>query len=254
MRQQVLETLQRKNILYIETLESTQNYAQLLLSKNKPIEGTAILTYNQTAGRGQYDNKWHSEPEKNISISFILYPDFLSFKEQFMLSKVVALATRELIAELLNEKVYIKWPNDIIVNNKKLGGILINNSIQGDKWVSSIIGIGLNVNQQNFPDDLPFAISLNQITSKEYSLEELSIILKDKILYYYGLLKNYEFEKINDMYLENLLGFEKELIFINSGGEEIKGTIKGVEENGSLIVKTKLGREIFSMKEISLVL
>ena len=87
MRQQVLDSLKRKNILYLLTLESTQNYAQELLSKTKPIEGTAILTYDQTKGRGQYGTIWQSEAGKNISVSFILYPDFLELKKQFILSK-----------------------------------------------------------------------------------------------------------------------------------------------------------------------
>ena len=252
MRQQVLDSLEQKNIHYILTLESTQNYALELLSKTKPIEGTAILTYNQSSGRGQYGTLWQTEPGKNISVSFIFYPGFIPLKQQFILSKAIALAVAETVSYFVTVKVFIKWPNDIIANDKKLGGILINNSIQGDKWVHSVVGIGLNINQSSFPENLPHAASIYNITNQKINLEDVVFLLKEKLMKYYQFLIDGKYEEINRLYFNSLFGLNKELNYIRKSGERFHGTIEGIEESGSILLKTNSGIESFSIKEISL--
>ena len=254
MLEQVFETLKRKNILYIGTLFSTQLYAQDLLAKIKPIEGTAILTYNQTNGKGQHGAVWFSEPGKNICVSYIYYPYFVSIAKQFIISKVIALALRELIASYIDLPVYIKWPNDIIVVQKKIAGILINNSIQGDKLVNSIIGIGLNVNQTKFPEELTNATSLKLIGNKDFVLEEIVIALKANIEKYYKLIKDNNFQPIDLEYLDYLYGLNKKLVFQSADGSMFEGIITGVEENGFLLVKTIEGLRSFSIKQIKFTL
>lgn len=254
MLEQVFETLKRKNILYHITLPSTQLYAQGLLSKIKPIEGTAILTYNQTEGRGQLGAKWLSEPEKNICVSFIYYPDFIAVHKQFIISKAFALALRELVESIIHIPVYIKWPNDIIVNHNKIGGILINNAIQGDKLVNSIIGIGLNVNQTSFPTEAGKATSIKMISNEDTDLADLVIRLKDAFTKYYQKLINREWYEIDQLYLQYLYGLNTHLQFIGEDGKVFEGSIAGIEENGCLLVKTIEGQKSFSIKQIKLVL
>ncbi len=250
MLEQVFESLKRKNILYTRTLFSTQLYAQALLSKIKPIEGTAILTYNQSDGKGQHGAVWLSEPEKNICVSFIYYPGFIPVPSQFIISKAFALAVRSLVASYVDIPVYIKWPNDIIVDQKKIAGILINNSVQGDKLVNSIIGIGLNVNQTSFPNELINATSLQLLTAENFVLEDIVIALKDKIEKYYQLLLDHNFQEIDLEYLEHLYGLNRKLLFSSDEGSEFEGTITGVKENGLLLVKTIEGIRSFSIKQI----
>ena len=254
MLEQVFETLKRKNILYHITLPSTQLYAQGLLSKIKPIEGTAILTYNQTVGKGQLGAKWLSEPEKNICVSFIYYPDFIAVHKQFIISKAFALALRELVESIIHIPVYIKWPNDIIVNHKKIGGILINNAIQGDKLVNSIIGIGLNVNQTSFPTETGKATSIKMISNEDTDLADLVMRLKDAFTKYYQKLINREWYEIDQLYLQYLYGLNTHLKFIGEDGKVFEGSIAGIEENGCLLVKTIEGQKSFSIKQIKLVL
>lgn len=254
MLEQVFETLKRKNILYHITLPSTQLYAQGLLSKIKPNEGTAILTYNQTDGKGQLGAKWLSEPEKNICVSFIYYPDFIAIDKQFIISKAFALALREMVASIIHVPVFIKWPNDIIVNNSKIGGILINNAIQGDKLVNSIIGIGLNVNQTSFPEEAGKACSIKMISNEDSVLENLVIQLKDACTKYYQKLINHEWHEMDQLYLQYLYGYNTPLQYIGEDGKVFEGSIVGIEENACLIVKTIEGQKSFSIKQIKLVL
>jgi BirA family transcriptional regulator, biotin operon repressor / biotin---[acetyl-CoA-carboxylase] ligase len=252
--EQVFETLKRKNILYHITLPSTQLYAQGLLSKIKPIEGTAILTYNQADGKGQLGAKWLSEPEKNICVSFIYYPDFIDVHKQFIISKAFALAVRELVESIIHIPVYIKWPNDIIVNNSKIAGILINNAIQGDKLVNSIIGIGLNVNQTSFPPEAGKATSIKMISHEDTDLEDLVMQLKDTCIKYYQKLINQEWHELDQLYLQYLYGLNTSLQFIGQDGKVFHGSIVGIEENACLLVKTNEGQKSFSIKQIKLVL
>jgi len=246
----VFETLKRKNILYIRTLFSTQLYAQSLLSKIKPIEGSAILTYNQTDGRGQHGAVWVSEPEKNICVSFIYYPGFISIQRQFIISKAVALALRELVASCVDKPVYIKWPNDILVDHKKIAGILINNSIQGDKLVNTIIGIGLNVNQTNFPEVAKNATSLQLLMGQEFNLEDLVMNLQINIEKYYHQLIDKKDQEIDREYLQYLYGLNTPLSFSLEDGSKLEGSIIDVEDNGLLQIKTIEGIRSFSIKQI----
>ena len=122
------------------------------MSDTKLPEGTLILTEDQTRGRGQMGNKWLTEKGKNLTFSIVLYPSFLRPNQHFYLTQFVSIAIQEVIQELLPDKgIKIKWPNDLYVENRKLAGILIENILSGHRIQSSILGIGLNVNQVQFP-------------------------------------------------------------------------------------------------------
>ena len=127
--------------------DSTNAHAQYLLSKSKPPEGTVISTPIQKAGRGQNGCAWESAPGKNITLSVIMYPVFLPVTLQFQLNQAISLAICEFVAAQLSTPIAIKWPNDIYAGDRKIGGVLIQNAISGGKCKSSVVGIGLNINQ-----------------------------------------------------------------------------------------------------------
>ena len=126
-----------KVVIQLPKVDSTNLYAQSLVAKSKPSEGTVISTYNQRAGRGQIGRKWESEPGKNIAFSVILYPGFLAIRQQFLLNQMVSLAVLDLVAKYTEKAVKVKWPNDIYIEDGKVCGILIQNTLAGRRIQSS---------------------------------------------------------------------------------------------------------------------
>jgi BirA family transcriptional regulator, biotin operon repressor / biotin---[acetyl-CoA-carboxylase] ligase len=135
--------LTNKNFIFLNEVESTNNYANQLVLSKAAEHGTVVLAQYQKKGRGQQGNFWESEFGKNMLASFIIFPQFLIAAKQFYISKIVSLALVDFLKTETNE-VSVKWPNDIYIQNKKIAGILIENSVKGVNVSSSIIGIGLN--------------------------------------------------------------------------------------------------------------
>lgn len=164
-------------IIYVKKAESTNSLMSAKAANY--LHGTCLVTLEQTAGRGQKGNKWESEPGKNLTFSLLLRPRQIIASHQFELSQVVALAiTKVLRSELGTDDVCIKWPNDIYYRDKKLCGILIENSLMGPRIEHTIVGVGLNVNQVGFVSDAPNPISMAEIAGKNFDLE----ILLEKIV------------------------------------------------------------------------
>ena len=130
-------------------------------------EAVLITTDFQTAGRGQGKNVWESEKEKNLLFAIRIKPSFLEAKEQFLLSQCIAMTLVATVKKYVSKKICIKWPNDIYVGDRKICGILIENTLNGTKINDSIIGVGLNVNQKDFPGNVPNPISIRMINDKE---------------------------------------------------------------------------------------
>ena len=153
-------------IYHFRVLDSTNTYALKLLSQIRPKAGTLISADYQTTGRGQMGRDWHSAPGLNLCLSCILYPE-TNAQNQFAISMAVALAVRDTVADFINqERVKIKWPNDIYVGDKKIAGILIQTSIHGNVIIYCVAGIGLNVNETDFPAELPNPTSLKLETTE----------------------------------------------------------------------------------------
>jgi BirA family biotin operon repressor/biotin-[acetyl-CoA-carboxylase] ligase len=157
-------------LVFYKNAESTNTYAYSLLKTEPVSEGTIIHTNYQYAGRGQKGNRWESEDGKNLLISVILFPDMVRPEDQFIISMFVSLGIYDFL------KMYIpcckiKWPNDIYAWDDKIAGILIENSITANTINNSITGIGLNINQEKFPDELLNPVSLKILTGKEYDLD-----------------------------------------------------------------------------------
>lgn len=237
-------------LLEINECDSTNHFAKTLWSKSEPIEGTVVLTDKQTEGKGQFGNKWQTEPYQNLTFSIILKPSFLKPEQQFMLSKIVSLACIESLNHFSDKKFIIKWPNDVYFQKQKIGGILIENTLSANKIVSSIVGIGLNINQTVF-ENLPRAASLKNIAGKDFDLKKiLSFLLKRLDVYYFDLKKGKN-KAINEAYLSNLLGFNDTMVF-NEKGVLFKAKINGVNELGQLLLELENGYErAYSFKEVS---
>lgn len=221
----------------------------MLLNENLE-QGTVYYTNYQTAGRGQMENKWQSNDGQNVLMSIYLKPVFLNADEQSYLNMIVSLAVKDAAQQLVQPNVYIKWPNDIIAENLKLGGILVENVLQKNKVKYCIAGIGLNVNQTDF--GILNATSLKLLTGQIYQpLEVIEIICK-ALEKYYLWLNQKQFEKILEAYTVNLYAKDVERIF-KIENKTVKGKIMGVNKNGRLYVMINEEIKSFANKEIELI-
>lgn len=226
-------------IIKIIKTDSTNNFAKKLLKSSIQAEYTCITTEEQTKGKGQRGNIWISEKGKNLLFSIIIYPNFIPVNQQFYISKAVSSAIIDVLNKITNN-FKIKWPNDIYFNNKKICGILIENSLSGNKINSSIIGIGLNINQKKFPENLQNPISLCQITSKYFEKNEILNSIIYKIIEKFEKIKTENLHFLDSEYHKNLLGINKNLLFEDKSGKFFGKIIK-TDKSGRLIIKKKTG-------------
>jgi BirA family transcriptional regulator, biotin operon repressor / biotin---[acetyl-CoA-carboxylase] ligase len=236
-----------KTQIYLPTCHSTNEYACNLLTNENPLEGTLIITHVQTAGKGQRGSSWEAEPGKNLTFSLIFKPFFLSIDRQFYLNIIISLAVRDTVAEFLQTSLKIKWPNDIYLNNKKIAGILIQNSLQKNHLINSVVGIGLNVNQELFSDKK--AISMMNHAGKELPLETILAVLLEKIEANYLKLKTGDQTTLMQRYLSHLFRYNEQHSFLSQGNSFL-GIIEGIEESGRLIIQTESDRKTFDFKEV----
>jgi BirA family transcriptional regulator, biotin operon repressor / biotin---[acetyl-CoA-carboxylase] ligase len=163
-------------------IDSTNNYAMQLIDANKALHGMTITALSQTAGKGQRGKNWVDSPGKSLLMSIIVNP-IQEIQEQFSFNASIASAIANILQKLNNNwTIHIKWPNDIIINDKKAGGILIENILRGSKWTHSVIGLGLNVNQEGLPGDLPYATSLFIESGEKYLLSQLRDSIHDAVM------------------------------------------------------------------------
>lgn len=241
-----------KNIVVVQETESTNNYANQQLAEAEVLEGTVFLAYKQNNGRGQLNNKWESEAGKNLTFSLVLKPRFLEIQNQFMISKVVTLG---IYSALKNDvpDLKIKWPNDIYAKDKKLGGILIENSIMSGRITNSVVGVGLNVNQEIFLSNAPNPVSLKQITRHEFDLISLLQKIILGIISYYEKLKDGQLALINELFHEQMYRFGGEYRY-SSNGEIFTGRIIGVNKIGQLMILDEKERiRQFHFKEVEFI-
>jgi BirA family transcriptional regulator, biotin operon repressor / biotin---[acetyl-CoA-carboxylase] ligase len=222
--------------IYLESIDSTNTFAQELLSKSNPTEGTVISAGFQTAGKGQANNIWQSEAGKNILMSFILYPNFLRPSKQFYLSMFSANATISYISELLPQhQVRIKWPNDIYVGYQKLGGMLILNTLKGDKIEHTVVGIGLNINQKVFDDNLPNPVSLSLLTGQDHPVEKTMDGLLSSLDKYYHMLINGQHARLKTEFEEKML-YRGENAVVSTHEGSMGGIVLGISEDGKILM------------------
>ena len=259
-----------QKIIRPEQTDSTNSHLLRLLAEQDLLEGTVVITEQQEAGRGQRGTQWQSELDKNLTLSILFKPHFLKADEQFLLSKAISLAILNFITISISpilrfppseketergrnggtEHISIKWPNDIYIGNKKVAGILIENSLSGNSISHSVIGIGINVNQEKFPSELQNPTSLKLIAGKEFDLERCLAELCSFIEKKYLQLRNHS-KDIDTEYQKNIYRFE-EWADYNYKGEVLKAKIIGVSKTGKLVLK-KENQEVLEcdLKEIN---
>ncbi len=210
--------------------------------------GHTVFAHEQTAGKGQRGKVWNADPNSNIIVSVVLDTAFLQLHQQFLLNMAVASAVHEFYSHFGGDETRMKWPNDIYWQNRKAGGILIENIVRGSLWKWAVVGIGLNINQARFPEHLHKAVSLKQITGKEFEVVELTKKLCGYLDKYYrqlmadggeGLLQRY-----NDFLYKRgeQVKLKKENVVFNC-------TVDGVSSSGQLLVSGAL-YHTFSFGEV----
>ena len=228
-----------KNTIILTEVESTNNYANQLVLSKAAEHGTVVLAQHQIKGKGQQGNIWESEAGKNFLGSIILFPTFLNAAKQFYLSKIASLAIVDFL-KTETEEISIKWPNDIYIKNKKIAGILIENSVKGQNLSSSIIGIGLNLNQEIFISNAPNPVSLKQITGKNYDIEKVADSILQNLNNWYNILENEGIDEIDSAYFNQLFRVQEWAIFAKQG-VSFEARIIGIGEFGQLVLEERNG-------------
>lgn len=214
------------------------------------MEGTVIFTPDQTHGRGQIGRNWHSEPGKNCCFSVILYPG-ISAKDQFILNIALALGVKQALEPLINTNILLKWPNDILIGQAKLGGILIQNIIKGNNIAVSVAGAGINVNQEVFPDDIQNPASLIQCSGEPFEIPVVLDALCSNIDDQYKRLKHGSHQEMRSDYIQSLFGLGEKRQFRRMSDHIVfEGTISGIDNEGHLLMETAKGIESFRFREI----
>lgn len=234
-------------IVFVPECHSTNSEAILLTDDNSIGDGTVVVTNNQLSGRGQRGNVWNAQPGKNLTFSIILKPSFLGAQSQFLLNIVISLALHDFLLDHGVPSPKIKWPNDILVDGKKISGILIENQVKGNKITNSIIGVGLNINQESFP--YSSATSLKSITNEEYDLSASLIKVLEKIEARYLVLRSGNQKLLVENYESHMFWRgEQHSFFANE--KNFQGVIKGLARGGQLEIETENGLMNFGIKEV----
>lgn len=224
------------NIILLQEIGSTNDLLKRTASTMD--SGTLVVAYNQTAGRGQKGNSWEAAPGKNVTFSILLKNLNVFVKQQFAISEAVSLAIVDVL-EKFAKGFEIKWPNDIYYHDRKIGGILIEHSLCREGIEHSIVGVGVNINQQLFISGAPNPISLRQITGDFYDLYEMTKILGEKIEQYCNF--DGTMQQLNELhrrYLEKLYRNDgKPHQFISPTGGNFDAIIHNVDLDGTLTLK-----------------
>ncbi len=219
----------------LQQVESTNNYAIGALHAGMAQHGTAVFAHHQTAGKGQRNKQWLGDAKQNIALSIIIKPHGVSLSQAFLVSMAVAVAVHDFLKTYAGDEVKVKWPNDIYWRDRKAAGILIENIVQGSEWKWSVIGIGINVNQKSFYDLASKAVSLKQITGKDYVplilVKELCTYLEEAFV----LLQNSP-QQVVGLYKNNLYKLG-ECVRLKKGPRLFNAIIKDVSDVGQLVVQ-----------------
>ncbi|HEV8079844.1 MAG TPA: biotin--[acetyl-CoA-carboxylase] ligase [Chitinophagaceae bacterium] len=237
------------SITILNSVDSTNNYAMGLIRDGVAEQGDACFSYEQTQGKGRRGKVWKAEKGKNIILSIAVKTSFLTILKQFHLSVAASLGCIDFFKKHAGDETKIKWPNDIFWNDRKAGGILIENVVKGNNWQWAVIGVGININQTEFELDSVFTpVSLKQITGKEYNIIELAKELYEVLIHRIENLQNNRFEKMLIEYNQYLFSIDKK-VKLKKDNVVFETTIKGVSPQGKLITADVIERE-FDFDEV----
>jgi BirA family biotin operon repressor/biotin-[acetyl-CoA-carboxylase] ligase len=239
-----------QNIIRLQSVDSTNNFAATLAKEQLIDHGAVILAEEQTKGRGQMGNTWFSETGANLTFSVFLQPEHLLVNQQFILTKVISVTVVEVLS-IFGIDAKIKWPNDILVGEKKIAGILIENTIESDRITAVVAGIGWNVNQANF---LHFnGVSMFNLIGKSTDKNIVLMEFLKRLQYNWTCLSNPEnFFYLREVYLSMLFGKnECRAFFVD--GKRIEGTITTVNEHGLLGLEIADEQYFFNLKQLEFI-
>ena len=237
-------------IIHLERVDSTSNYIATLHKEGKVRHGMVILADEQTNGRGQRDAKWQSEAKKNLLFSFYVEYANLPIDKQEAITHFVSLSIQQAI-QTYSIKAVIKWPNDILIDTKKIAGILIENQLRGTKIQSSIIGIGLNVSQTEFNDHRATSLA-KEIPKKNITIQLFLEILLTRLNSNFDYLNKGKYSELKKEYLKVLWLLNSPAEFIDEQGH-FQGIIRGTDEYGRLMIERESKIHIYNLKEVSFI-
>jgi BirA family transcriptional regulator, biotin operon repressor / biotin---[acetyl-CoA-carboxylase] ligase len=234
--------------IILESVDSTNNYAMQMVQKGVANSGDAVFAMEQSSGKGRRGKTWESQRGGNILLTIVAQMQWLPVQKQFHLGIAVALACYDFFSKYTKENIKIKWPNDIFINDRKAGGVLIENVVRGNLWQWAIIGIGLNINQENFEKGILKAISLKQMTGEHYDVIQLSHELHESVLKKLNVLQSGELSKMLEVYNENLFCRNK-TVKLKKGNIVFETEIERVLASGELITRDVMERS-FGFDEV----
>ena len=240
------------NIIKLDAIDSTNNYLKKIILNEGINDYTVVTAKFQTQGKGQLGTEWESEHSKNLICSVYKKEINIKVQDQFVISALVSLALIKTLRKVNLSNMHIKWPNDIMSDNKKICGILIENIVKENYIKDTVIGIGLNVNQTIF-NNLPNAASIKNLIGTTCSIDEILKDLVKNVKYYFNELDKSSINSIFEKYEDALFRINKPSTFKNSKGEVFSGYIKGVSRLGKLNVMLEENLvESYDLKEISM--
>lgn len=192
-----------RRIVRLEEAESTNLYLKQLAREEYLEEGSMVVADFQTVGRGQMGSTWFSSKGENLLFSLLIYPKDVLAKEQFIISRIASLAVKNTLDQFTDD-IRIKWPNDIYWKERKIAGILIENDIEGRCIGNSVIGVGININEQSFPSGLLNPVSLLQITGSVHDRDYILNIFQREFFLLYRDFQQGEVKAIEDEYMLDL--------------------------------------------------
>lgn len=258
-----LEAMKKR--YHLPEVQSTNTYLLDLLAQGTTLPDTTVIyTLRQTAGRGQMGNSWESEPDKNILFSMLLCPTFLPIREQFLLSQICSLGIVEALDELIRTqhlqdevKLSIKWPNDIYAGDGKLCGILIENRLMGGTLQHSVLGVGINVNQEKWIGNAPNPVSLKMLGIQTDPLTVLDLVTKHIVELDNAFRDNKEMANvIRERYMQRLYRKDGYYAYYDPAKDEhFDAEIAGVDAQGPLMLRLPSGEvRSYWFKEVKFVL
>lgn len=221
----------------LSSVDSTNEEVRRTIQAGKAVPGMAIFTADQQKGKGQRGKTWEAAKDQSLALSLLIKPHFLTVHQQFLLSAMIALGTRNWLAnQVSTDQFRIKWPNDLYWNNQKIGGILIENIVtSGGEWNWAIVGIGINLNQDKFPDNLPNPISLFQVNGKKSEPATAAKSLCASLSDFLQTAMSKDEQKILEQYQQLLYG-SGELCNFSRAGVSFQAIPLGVTPQGELLL------------------
>jgi BirA family biotin operon repressor/biotin-[acetyl-CoA-carboxylase] ligase len=221
----------------LSSVDSTNDEARRYIQAGIAVPGMAIFTADQQKGKGQRGKTWEAAKDQSLALSILIKPDFLTVQQQFLLSALIALGTRAWLAtQVATDQFRIKWPNDLYWNHQKIGGILIENIVtSGGEWNWAIVGIGINLDQDQFPSDLPNPVSLFQLNGKKSEPATAAKSLCASLSDFFQSAMNKDEQKILEQYQQFLYG-SGELCSFSRAGVSFQAIPLGVTPQGELLL------------------